>query len=197
MLSKLRGKVDQYLQDIAKIFIRIGLSANEITFLGFLLAILAPVYAWYSRDPVGTSILILASAFLDAVDGSIARMTKHVSIAGAYMDSVLDRISDIIYFVSLIVLGLNPLMVVLATGLAVTISYTKARADSLGIKERKGVGLMERGDRILWLFVILVVSKFSLALSEILLLLLILLEIYTIIERSHTYVKEAKTMSTS
>ncbi|HDJ83701.1 MAG TPA: CDP-alcohol phosphatidyltransferase family protein, partial [Desulfurococcaceae archaeon] len=45
MLSKLRGKVDQYLQDIAKIFIRIGLSANEITFLGFLLAILAPVYA--------------------------------------------------------------------------------------------------------------------------------------------------------
>lgn len=194
-MSRLRGKADQYLQDIARIFIKIGLSANEVTFIGLGLAFLAPAYAWYTGDPLGTGFLILLSGFLDVVDGSIARITRRVSIAGAYMDSVLDRVSDIAYFTSLIVLGFNPLMVVVATGLAVIISYTKARADSLGIREKGDVGLMERGDRIIWLFIILVLDKFSSLLSEALLLILILLEIYTIVERSHTYIKEAKTIT--
>jgi phosphatidylglycerophosphate synthase len=97
-------------------------------------------------------ILFWAGAF-DIFDGEVARRTNSNSKAGAFLDSNLDRLSDSVLIIGLI-LG-NSLHYVLGyiiLFLVIMISYIRARAENEGI-DMRGVGFMERAERlvILWL----------------------------------------------
>jgi CDP-diacylglycerol--glycerol-3-phosphate 3-phosphatidyltransferase len=128
------------------------LRPNQLSLLGLVCSVVAAAaFAWDQRR-TGAVLLALAGA-LDVLDGALARVSGRVSPFGAFLDSVLDRYSDLLVLAGLVFLfaRLGRLDVVVAVLLAlvgtVMVSYTRARAESVGVECR--VGLMERGERML------------------------------------------------
>jgi archaetidylinositol phosphate synthase len=137
-------------------FASTGLSANFWTGLGLSIAIAAGiVYAspalglpWYYAAVVG-GILLLVSGFLDVIDGSVARVTGKSSKKGAFLDSSFDKIAESVVFVGIAAGGLaQPVWVIVALAASLLVSYSRARAESLGV-ELKGIGIGERAERLL------------------------------------------------
>jgi archaetidylinositol phosphate synthase len=108
---------------------------------------------WNFAAVVG-GILLLVSGFFDIVDGSVARITKRISNKGAFLDSVFDKIAEVIIFGG-IALGqlADSFWCLVALGLSLLVSYTRARAESLGGK-LKGIGIGERAERLLIIAII-------------------------------------------
>jgi archaetidylinositol phosphate synthase len=160
LLNRLRNLLEPTLTKIGATFASTGLSANFWTGLGLAVSVLAAiVYAsnafinlewtpWNFAAVIG-GILLLISGFFDIVDGSVARITKQISRKGAFLDSVFDKIAEVIIFGG-IALGqlADSFWCLLALGLSLLVSYTRARAESLGGK-LKGIGIGERAERLL------------------------------------------------
>jgi archaetidylinositol phosphate synthase len=165
LLNKLRNLLEPTLTRIGEGFASTGLSANFWTGLGLAISILtAIVYSsnafldldwtpWNFAAVLG-GIFLLISGFFDIVDGSVARITKQISKKGAFLDSVFDKISEVIIFGG-IALGqlADSFWCLVALGLSLLVSYTRARAESLGGK-LKGIGIGERAERLLLIAII-------------------------------------------
>jgi archaetidylinositol phosphate synthase len=165
LLNKLRNLLEPTLTRIGEGFASTGLSANFWTGLGLAISILtAIVYSsnafldldwtpWNFAAVLG-GIFLLISGFFDIVDGSVARITKQISKKGAFLDSVFDKISEVIVFGG-IALGqlADSFWCLVALGLSLLVSYTRARAESLGGK-LKGIGIGERAERLLLIAII-------------------------------------------
>jgi archaetidylinositol phosphate synthase len=165
LLNKLRDLLEPTLTRIGEGFASTGLSANFWTGLGLAISILtAIVYSsnsfldvdwtpWNFAAVLG-GIFLLISGFFDIVDGSVARITKQISKKGAFLDSVFDKISEVIIFGG-IALGqlADSFWCLVALGLSLLVSYTRARAESLGGK-LKGIGIGERAERLLLIAII-------------------------------------------
>lgn len=145
-------------------FASTGLSANFWTGVGLFISIAAGIaYAssiigihWYSAylGAVVGGILLMISGFFDIVDGSVARVTKQTSKKGAFLDSTFDKISEAVIFAGIAIGNLaNPLWCLVALAMSLLVSYTRARAESLGI-ELKGLGIGERAERMIILAII-------------------------------------------
>jgi CDP-diacylglycerol--glycerol-3-phosphate 3-phosphatidyltransferase len=96
--------------------------------------------------------LLWASALMDPIDGTVARLSGKVSRFGALLDSTLDRYSELFVFFGLMFYfrgGRMLFVVMLALMGSIMVSYVKARAESLGQKEFRG--LMQRPERIILL----------------------------------------------
>jgi archaetidylinositol phosphate synthase len=99
-------------------------------------------------------IVLLISGFFDIVDGTVARVTKSSSREGSFLDSSLDKLSEVAVFLGLAIGDLaEPLLCMIALSLSLIVSYIRARAESLGI-ELKGIGIGERAERLLILAII-------------------------------------------
>ncbi len=191
MLTKLRPVARRLLEAPARLLVRAGLSADQVTLLG-LLGSLLPIYFAYRGESLLVAFFIGFSGLLDALDGSVARLTGTASRAGAFLDSTTDRLADAFYYVSLIVLGLNPVLASLAMGFALVTSYSKARSASLGLVEEEGIGLMERGDRILALILVATLYSYEPRWGDYALAVLAVLSLYTVLERSIYYYRFLK-----
>ncbi|MDH7512959.1 MAG: CDP-alcohol phosphatidyltransferase family protein [Clostridiales bacterium] len=126
-------------------------SPNIITVLG-LLAGLASGLLFAIDRPLGAAGLIIICGLLDILDGKVATRGKRQSLYGAIFDSTLDRYSEFFIYLGLAVHFRNrwPLWVVFLTFLGSTmVSYTRARAEGLGIECREG--LMQRAERLILL----------------------------------------------
>ena len=104
-------------------------------------------------------VLIVANIF-DMLDGSVARQTGTVTKFGGFLDSTLDRLSDMVVFLGIMVFyaGNSPqhsLLLVTLAGVAmmtsVLVSYTTARSESLGVKAN--VGFLQRPERVVLLII--------------------------------------------
>jgi CDP-diacylglycerol--glycerol-3-phosphate 3-phosphatidyltransferase len=136
---------------------RNNVSPNTITTVGTLLTVAAGVV--YATGHIMTAGWIMAvTAFFDVVDGEVARGTGRSTVFGAFYDSSLDRVADGALMAGLTVFyATNPIhqnlymMVVCLCGIIGTflVSYTRARAESLGIDAK--VGVMQRPERIVLL----------------------------------------------
>ena len=130
---------------------RLRISADHLTLAGIVFGALAAVAFGEGRLPLGGLFLALAGV-ADMLDGSLARASGSASRFGSFIDSVADRATDV-----LILGGLawhfrttTELAVTLvAIGGSFLVSYTKARAEGLGIA--CDVGLMERPERLILL----------------------------------------------
>lgn len=165
MLNKLRDLLEPTLTKIGASFASTGLSANFWTGLGLAVSVLAAIaYSsnvliesdwspWNFASVIG-GILLLLSGFFDIVDGSVARITKQMSKKGAFLDSVFDKIGEVIIFGG-IALGqlADSFWCLVALGMSLLVSYARARAESLGGK-LKGVGIGERAERLLIIAII-------------------------------------------
>src|ERR1700681_709237 len=136
---------------------RNNVSPNTITTVGTLLTGAAGVV--FATGHIMTAGWIMAfTAFFDVVDGEVARRTGRSTVFGAFYDSTLDRVADGALMAGLTVFyATNPvhhniyMVVVCLVGIIGTflVSYTRARAESLGIDAK--VGVMQRPERIVLL----------------------------------------------
>src|SRR5579862_584048 len=131
-----------------------GLTPNMFTFLGLgVNAWAAALFAMGSFR--GAAAVLFLAGFLDMADGQVARRIGRVTAFGAFLDSTLDRYSDLALYMGLIVyytlVGRTFYMALSAIAMASSfmVSYSRARAESL-IPSCK-VGFMERPERLVLL----------------------------------------------
>ena len=157
MLSKIIGKICTAILDtLVKGISKLGVGPNLLTFFGFLITILSAFYLAQGNF-FYAGIVIIFSGIFDMLDGRLARITNNVTKFGAFFDSVLDRYSDMILFLALMVhyIKNQQMIYVLLSGIvmigAIMTSYTRARAESL-VPTCK-VGFLERPERLVLLII--------------------------------------------
>ncbi|MFZ1751087.1 MAG: CDP-alcohol phosphatidyltransferase family protein [Saprospiraceae bacterium] len=143
--------------------IRVGITPNLVTFIGMMINILAAVIFIFGAEKLArndhsivgiASAVILFAGLFDMIDGRLARVGQMDSKYGALYDSVLDRYSEMIMFLGicyyLVKQGyfLSSLFAFIAMIGSIMVSYTRARAEGLGVK-MADVGFMQRPERIL------------------------------------------------
>ncbi len=129
-----------------------GVTPNGVSIVGFLLTILASGLLAAGELFWGGVLLILASS-CDMIDGSLARYTAQESKFGAFLDSTLDRYSESITLLGLVVYyasspdrQIQLFLIFLALIGSWMVSYTRARAEGLQIECK--VGILQRPERI-------------------------------------------------
>jgi phosphatidylglycerophosphate synthase len=159
--DKLQQGIYVIINPLVKGLIKIGLTPNAVTTIGLILNIgVAAIFIVgaekSNRGELGyvgwAGALILFAGLFDMLDGQVARMGKMSSKFGALYDSVLDRYSELVLFLGICYYlvahhyFLSSLFAFIAMIGSMMVSYTRARAEGLGI-ECKG-GLMQRPERV-------------------------------------------------
>ncbi|PIY95459.1 MAG: hypothetical protein COY66_06680 [Candidatus Kerfeldbacteria bacterium CG_4_10_14_0_8_um_filter_42_10] len=134
----------------------IGISPCAVTFCGVLFAIAASVL--FSQGIFNHAFwLLLVSGFCDMTDGDLARKIGDSSKFGAFLDSLADRVSDIVIMLGLAYYYLTSqhhLIAILALmGLIVGMLISYARARALEFNIHCEVGFMTRAPRFVLLLV--------------------------------------------
>jgi len=151
---------------IARPLARAGTRPNTITYFSLLLALLAALLLNLSGSSVVFGVLVFLSGLFDGVDGAVARERNVASDVGAFTDSVVDKVSEVLILGSIAVaysgvsfLGIRvEWWVILAiTGWLLT-SYTRSRASSLGVIDLD-IGLGGRSERLFVLVVFSVLNQ--------------------------------------
>ena len=182
LITRLRRQTKKVLQPIAKGFVKAKITANTTTILGLVISFIYLGVMLYLRDVILGILLLALSAFMDALDGEIARISGKAGSKGSFLDSSLDRIEDINYITGLYALGYTPIIIGLLIGVSLLIPYLRAKAESLGIK-MEGRGIIERGERIIFLLILLLIYLFSFKISYYFLLVFLILSVITVIQR--------------
>jgi archaetidylinositol phosphate synthase len=193
MLTKLKKRVQQMLVSEANAAHRIGLTPNGLSIIGFVLVIFSAVtYATVASAPsihlFLATVLLLLSGFCDALDGVLARTHKQVTVFGGYLDSLLDRYSDALLYAAIIFSGLcNVWWGIIALVGSLLVSYSRARAEAVGIK-MESVGVAERAERLIILSIVSIVAILWLPALSYGIGLLAVLSNFTVLQRGwHVY----------
>ncbi len=127
---------------------------NTVTFTGALVTFMVPVEFLKERW-IPSGLWLLGAGFFDVLDGSLARNNGQPKLFGAFWDSTLDRVSEAVVFGGFLLYYYqhqNPQVFLLAFGvciLSLLVSYTRARAEGLGIDCE--VGWLPRPGRVILL----------------------------------------------
>lgn len=158
---------DYVTQPVIKLLARTPITPNTITWLGFWITVGAAVLV-VTGNLFAAGFVVLVAGFFDMMDGALARTTKRVTRFGGVLDSTLDRLSEAILLLSLLVIYTRGQQVAegLLVGMALLgsflVSYIKARTEALGIE--CNVGLFTRPERVIILALGLLLSHFDYAL---------------------------------
>src|SRR5438552_5446012 len=155
MLGRYREPMRTWTDPIGlALYRQFHLRPNHLTIIGLGVSVLAATAFCTARIRTAGILLILAG-LCDFFDGSLARASGQVSAFGAFLDSVIDRYSDLVVLLAIVVLYAQVShtrgAIVAMAGLigSMMVSYTKARAESIGV--RCTVGMMERPERMICL----------------------------------------------
>jgi CDP-diacylglycerol--glycerol-3-phosphate 3-phosphatidyltransferase len=146
-----RTGVDRATAPIGSALRRTGVTADQLTAAGLVMAVASSVAIAAGRIGLGLGLLI-ASAVPDLLDGPVAKAAGTAGPRGAFFDSVADRVTD-----SLVLGGIGwylasergghvVLLPFAVLAVASLVSYQRAKAESLGYPAKGG--LMERAERI-------------------------------------------------
>ncbi|MDO8841821.1 MAG: CDP-alcohol phosphatidyltransferase family protein [Methanocalculus sp.] len=94
-ITALRPHCIRYLEPLANLCVRLGISPNQITIISLIFGIGCAVAFTYRLFLIG-SLLLFISAILDLIDGSVARKTDHSSNFGAVLDWIIDKYVDML-----------------------------------------------------------------------------------------------------
>lgn len=197
LLTKLKKRIQEMLGTEANIAYKLKLTPNKISIIGFILSLASAVaYALVPNMPTAllasAVVLLLASGFCDTMDGIVARTFNQASTFGAFFDSVLDRYADAAVYAGIIISGLcNPIWGLAALAGSVLVSYTRARAEGIGIK-MESVGIAERAERMLILGVFTIITIFYLPALNYGVIILAVLANFTVLQRAYHVYKTLK-----
>jgi CDP-diacylglycerol---glycerol-3-phosphate 3-phosphatidyltransferase len=134
---------------------------NQLTALGFSLNIVAAVLL-FEELYIVAGIVFLVGSIIDILDGALARLRNEATPFGAFIDSTTDRISEgfVLGAAALVLARQGTTWGVAAIFVALTgsflVSYTRARAESLGLDGK--AGLMGRAERVVLLAAVILLS---------------------------------------
>jgi peptidoglycan lytic transglycosylase len=154
MLGRYRESVRAWSDPVGRALFRLHLRPNHLTMCGLLVSACAGAAFVFGHVRLAGVLLILAGLF-DLFDGSLARASGQATTFGAFLDSVIDRYSDIVVMLGIVVLyarmphARGALLAMAGLAGSVMVSYTKARAESIGVT--CNVGVMERPERLICL----------------------------------------------
>ena len=160
----------QLIRPIAELLGSLGLTPNAVTVLGLALTVAVAAIIATGRTQLGGVLLIFTLAF-DAVDGTLARLMGSTSRFGAFLDSTLDRWAEVALYSALVWLFLREgqdtgvLLSTAAMATSLLVSYTRARAEGVGIPCKEG--LLTRFERMVLLIAGLIFNQVILALGVI------------------------------
>lgn len=150
------------INPLISLLLKLGITPNMITMFGLLLNFVATIILIVGAEEgdrtdhsyVGwAGLVILIAGLFDMIDGRLARVGNMANPFGALFDSVIDRYSEMIMFLGIIWYlvshdyFLSSIFAFVAMIGSVMVSYTRARAEGLGVE--CSVGLMQRPERIL------------------------------------------------
>ena len=151
MLNNLRNSLQPHLEKLGNSFASTGISPTGWSVIGLVFAFASAFfYGWNMEfSLIIGGIVLLVAGFFDIVDGQVARATKKITKTGGFLDSGFDKIAEVAIFFGILVGGFaEPYLVFLAISLSLLVSYTRSKAESLGIK-LQGIGIGERAERLL------------------------------------------------
>lgn len=136
-----------------------GIPPNVLTSIGVTINLACGVLFGFGEFFWAGVVLIVANLF-DMLDGGVARSTGRVTKYGTFLDSTLDRLSDMSSFLGIMVFyardtpqhsALNVLLGGVGMIASVLVSYTTARSEALGVKAN--IGFLQRPERIVLLII--------------------------------------------
>jgi CDP-diacylglycerol---glycerol-3-phosphate 3-phosphatidyltransferase len=134
----------RFLEPVARFLGSLGLTPNAVTVLGFFLTVAVAGVLASGRLLLAGILLIFTLAF-DAVDGTLARLLGQTTRFGAFLDSTLDRWAEVVLFVAIawVMLQANSdlgvMLSIAALGTSLLVSYTRARAEGVGLQCKEGI----------------------------------------------------------
>ncbi len=150
--ASVRQAINAYVElPVARGLARLGVSPNAVTFAGLAGAGISAYLISEGLFWAGGVVMLLAG-ILDLFDGALARATGQDSDFGALLDSVIDRVSEIVVLLGLLLFYTRngsvegSVLVYLAAGGSIMVSYLRARSEGLGIECK--VGIMTRPERV-------------------------------------------------
>ena len=153
------------IEPLAKVLVKLGIHPHIITVAGLVISLLAANFYRLGLF-IYAGLLVVLAGICDVLDGYLARETNKMSKYGALIDSTIDRYSEVFIFLGLAAYyhqssSYLPLVIILAITGSMLVSYTRARAEGLGIQCK--IGIMQRQERI----VALVIGTFLAAIPHI------------------------------
>lgn len=136
-----------------------GVHPNILTAIGVCINVGCGILFGFGEFFWAGIVLIVANLF-DMLDGNVARLSGNVTKFGGFLDSTLDRLSDMVAFLGIMIFyaGNSPqhsILNVFLSGVgmiaSVMVSYTTARSEALGVKAN--VGFLQRPERIVLLII--------------------------------------------
>jgi CDP-diacylglycerol--glycerol-3-phosphate 3-phosphatidyltransferase len=175
--AKLRGGWDKLMRPVGAWLARTRLTADAVTYFGVALQVFC-AYLIVEGHLLVAGLLSIAAGFADALDGALAKAKGSASRWGAFLDSTTDRLSDALFLVPIAWLyGIHPDILSRhdewTAGLALAalvfsflVSYSKARAESLGYD--CNVGIAERAERLIVIIAALILDLVLIGVSVLL-----------------------------
>ena len=157
-----RGSISRWFERPAvSLLVALKFTPSTATSVGLLVAGIAAYFVSQGEFLVGGLLVLVSSAF-DLLDGGIARSTGRVSKRGALIDSVFDRVAEVVVLIGLAVYFLSGpdanqtgvLLAFVAVAGSLMVSYVRARAEGLGVKGT--AGFLTRPERVIVVVVSLV-----------------------------------------
>lgn len=143
--------VRRVLEPVVHLLVRIGVRPLALTLAGLVLSAAAGVLVLAGRSALA-GLLLLVGGLCDTLDGPVARLAKRQTKSGAFLDSTIDRYSEVAIFLALAWRyrgGPTLIAVFLAITGSLLVSYARARAE--GLREECRIGLLERPERLVML----------------------------------------------
>jgi len=185
-----RRSVARFIDPVASSLLRLKVTPDGITWFGCGATVfISVVFLAQGKFLIG-AILFGAFSLIDLLDGTMARMLGTAGDWGAFLDSTLDRISDsavicaLIYFYVNTVTGSSQLAVVagiVSLVMSLMTSYARAKAESVAAKCT--VGIAERAERNLIIWVALLISGLFVDVVPYALVLLATVSTITVLQR--------------
>jgi CDP-diacylglycerol--glycerol-3-phosphate 3-phosphatidyltransferase len=147
----LRKVLDQAVMPLASLLHWCRITPNQVSLGGILLNLVSAALILDGQLMLAGIVYLLAGS-LDLLDGALARFAKQSSRFGAFLDSTADRISEGVVFAAIAYhfarhgLPVDAALTVLALLGSLLVSYTRARAEGLGLECK--VGIVTRAERV-------------------------------------------------
>jgi len=148
-LGRFREKYENAMLPLGRAIGRLGVDANVVSILALFVGLVAALL-YLQGSPLLGALALLCSAFIDMIDGAVARAMQTASRFGAVLDHVLDRYVEYILIVGVVAGGFASWFWGLfgLVGMLLA-SYTRAAAESVGGLSSCTIGLAERQEKLL------------------------------------------------
>tara|TARA_Y100000588_G_C14272910_1_gene933102 strand:+ start:1201 stop:1836 length:636 start_codon:yes stop_codon:yes gene_type:complete len=195
---KARALVESKLESpMVKFLMFLRLTPNTLTLIGLTVACLSAYLASIGLL-LPSGLVLIASGMFDLLDGTLARATNQATKFGALLDSLTDRVSELIVLLGVMLFYINNtdlnvgiVLVYTSAAGSILVSYLRAKAESLNIECTDGI--MTRPERVIMLSAGLIVGNWWGSAMIVALIIISALTIGTAIQRTFIIAKQIRT----